>query len=1734
MAKLKDGTRVYGTLTVDSALTANADVTINGNLVINGTTTTTNSTVTRVEDPVLEQGGGANGAALTTNDNMDRGTVLHYYANGAPIDAFMGWKNVDGQFEFGSNVSVANNIVTINDFANVKAAHYYGEGDTLGNITGANVTGTVAYANNSSYAGLVTGATQANITSLGTLTGLTIGNATANTTFGNGTINASGLVNVYGNFLANANAVVGGNLTVNGNIYGNFSGNLVSPGSNGQVLYNDGNAIHAATGISFDKTTNVTTLSAVVVSNDANVTGTVTGGNLTTTGTANVGTLAVTGDETIAGTSTITGNLSAGNISTAGTVTATGTVTGGNLSTSGDLSVSGNSSVIGNSTVTGNITGSANLTITNAANIGGNLSVTGNVTLGNLSSTGTANLGALIVTGNSNISGAATFGNTVTGITGGTGDATAYSTQSLKVAGGGAGITGDSYISGKLGVSSTANVGNLATPGYANVTGNVSGGNLTTAGTANVGNLTIPTGGVVTGDLIPAADQFYNLGNATAAWKDLWLSGSTIKLGTQTISSNTTTVSVSSDLAANNIYIANNANVGNLYSAGIANITSDINGGANLSITGWANITGNVIGGNLTTTGTANVGTLAVTGNETVAGTSTITGNLAAGNISTAGIANVTGTATVGNLSTAGTASITGNTSTGNLTTTGTANISGNLTSANANLGNLAKANYFSGKFDSLSSNQSNITTIGTLNGLTVSGNTSTTGILTDNYYYANGVPVDFNQAYGSNNWIQFKEGSDLSASANLTFDPTTSVLGVIGNISTTNANLGNLATANYVAGTLTTATQPNITSVGTLSSLVVSGNVQSNATVLANTVQAVSGDVTISGQGTNANVILVATGTGTVDVGGAKITSVGTPVNGTDAATKGYVDGVASGLNVKDSVRTSADANITLSGLQTLDGVVLADGDRVLVRGQTNGKDNGIYDAHSGAWTRSFDANTSAAVTAGTFAFVELGDRYAETGWVLVTQNPITLGTTPLTFSQFSAAGEYTAGDGVTMTGTVISAHIDNSTIDISSGALHVKDGLTLVTPNIGAATGQSLDLGTGNINAGNITVVTNVSASTLTGSLTTANQSNITQVGTLIELSVSGNTSTTGILTDNYYYANGAPVDFNTAYGSDNWIQFKEGADLSASANLTFDPAASNLGVNGNIVVGAGSGGNITGANLVQANYFSGMFDVLSNAQPNITSVGTLLSLSVTGNITGGNLTTTGTANVGTLAVTGNETVAGTSTITGNLAAGNISTAGTVTATGTVTGGNLSTGGTATVTGTATVGNLSTAGTVTATGNITGGNLTTTGTANVGTLAVTGNETVAGTSTITGNLAAGNISTAGTVTATGTVTGGNLSTGGTATVTGNLSAGNISTTGSASVGSLSSTTDITAIGNISGDNLSASENLSVMGYANITGTATVGNLSTAGIVSATGNVSGGNLTTIGVVSATGNVSGGNLTTIGVVSATGNVSGGNITTVGVVSATGNVSGGNLTTTGNANVAGTANVANLVVTGTASFANLSVSGQISASNLAANSLTTGAVVFAGTGGLLINSGNLTFSKTTNTLTTTNLTVNGLTSLGDIGNVSITGGTAGQWLRTDGTGNLTWQSIDAAEIYNGTSNVNIPVADGDVFIAVGGANIVDISGTGANVTGIITATGNIIGNNITANGLLNAVGNVDSTSSITGTLTVTGGIGATGNIYTGHSVGFANNNSGTASAAYIQFNATANSLDFIFN
>lgn len=155
----------------------------------------------------------------------------------------------------------------------------------------------------------------------------------------------------------------------------------------------------------------------------------------------------------------------------------------------------------------------------------------------------------------------------------------------------------------------------------------------------------------------------------------------------------------------------------------------------------------------------------------------------------------------------------------------------------------------------------------------------------------------------------------------------------------------------------------------------------------------------------------------------GLTLTAVGTGITPTlDAhlATKGYVDSVATGLHVKASVKVTTSANITLSGEQTIDGV-LTSGSRVLVKMQTAGEENGIYVSDAGAWSRSTDADTDAEVTSGMFAFVEEGTMYANSGWVLTTPNPITLGTTPLSFSQISSAGQITAGDGLIKTGSVL-----------------------------------------------------------------------------------------------------------------------------------------------------------------------------------------------------------------------------------------------------------------------------------------------------------------------------------------------------------------------------------------------------------------------------------------------------------------------------------------------------------------------------------------------------------------------------------------------------------------------------------------------------------------------------------------------------------------------------------------
>lgn len=156
----------------------------------------------------------------------------------------------------------------------------------------------------------------------------------------------------------------------------------------------------------------------------------------------------------------------------------------------------------------------------------------------------------------------------------------------------------------------------------------------------------------------------------------------------------------------------------------------------------------------------------------------------------------------------------------------------------------------------------------------------------------------------------------------------------------------------------------------------------------------------------------------GVLNMGSQLISGVANPVGPLDAANKQYVDGVAAGLDTKTSVRAATTANIALTATQVVDGVSLLVGNRVLVRAQTDQTQNGIWVVASGSWTRATDALPGTTLNSGAYAFVEEGTLYANSGWVLATDDPIVLNVTDLTFEQFSGAGQIIPGAGMTKTG--------------------------------------------------------------------------------------------------------------------------------------------------------------------------------------------------------------------------------------------------------------------------------------------------------------------------------------------------------------------------------------------------------------------------------------------------------------------------------------------------------------------------------------------------------------------------------------------------------------------------------------------------------------------------------------------------------------------------------------------
>lgn len=154
-----------------SNLTVIGDTVMTGNLTVTGTTEYLNTISLKIQDPVIELGGGANGAPLTTNDNRDRGLVLHYYSTTGSTarDAFIGWDNSTSEFRLASNVSMSGEVATFNTYGNVRGGYFFGDGSQL--------TGVIGSANYSAYAGNITVSGQPNITSVGTLINTTMGSA---------------------------------------------------------------------------------------------------------------------------------------------------------------------------------------------------------------------------------------------------------------------------------------------------------------------------------------------------------------------------------------------------------------------------------------------------------------------------------------------------------------------------------------------------------------------------------------------------------------------------------------------------------------------------------------------------------------------------------------------------------------------------------------------------------------------------------------------------------------------------------------------------------------------------------------------------------------------------------------------------------------------------------------------------------------------------------------------------------------------------------------------------------------------------------------------------------------------------------------------------------------------------------------------------------------------------------------------------------------------------------------------------------------------------------------------------------------------------------------------------------------------------------------------------------------------------------------------------------------------
>lgn len=722
-------------------------------------------------------------------------------------------------------------------------------------------------------------------------------------------------------------------------------------------------------------------------------------------------------------------------------------------------------------------------------------------------------------------------------------------------------------------------------------------------------------------------------------------------------------------------------------------------------------------------------------------GTNTLSASNIAGTLTTASQTNITSLGTLVSLS------VTGTVNAGNIST------SGNVSAANASLGNTATANFFTGTLTTAS--QPNITSVGTLTGLTINGNVNGNILPSSNATFNLGSSTQvFDKAFISGNGLVIGSSnltfsaSNLVSNVNLvtvgqfisTVSPGTAPLSILSNTLVSNLNSqllqgyapntnnvadtivlrdssnnfsANTITANLTgnattAGTVITAAQPNITSVGTLTSLSVSANINSGNAALGN---AATANFFI-GSGNNLSNLQGANVSGQVGFAAVANSVAGPNVSG--------IVPNANNSAFAGNVTVAAQPNITSLGTLTI----------LSVTGNIN---SGNANLGNTATANFFVGNLTGNVTGN----INLPGSNTH---VLFNNNGVLGATAGLTFDAFNnvltVAANFFSGNA-----NLGNAAIANFFIGSGANLTNINGSNVSIVANASYAN-----------DAGNVANATLANTANFAGNVTIAAQPNITSTGTLVNLSVAYGTLTSS-----------TPVTitqtWNNVSAAFTGIRENITDTNSAAGSLLID-----LQVGGSSRFSVTKAGNLT-SNNISTGLIAGTLTTAS--QPNITSVGTLGSLSVSGTVNAGSLvgtlsgnvngiigtTTAANANIANLLVQANASVVGNLTVSNRFSAtGNI----------TVGAGNFFIGNGSQLTGVQVAANSQIIN----------------GTSNVRIATANGNITMASNGTVQMTVSDTGANVVGTVSAGGNISGAALS------VSGNITGANANVIGTTNLG--------------------------------------------------------------------------------------------------------------------------------------------------------------------------------------------------------------------------------------------------------------------------------------------------------------------------------------------------------------